>query len=158
MREEYTTFGYRSLFTRILIVITWLALLGVFNYMLIYYFYNWHISWILFLLFVFLWIVFFFMIRLIRGMKYVIAKDWITVILPSGRTYFFSLSDIEKIEFIGSIPWRKWFWLKYNFFTKEAYFTTSNKNLFKIYTVHWRSIIISPKSFEEKFLNLYNKK
>ncbi len=152
----YTSLGYKDFWTKVVVIIHSLIVLGMLGYLPFLYLQEWEIP-ILYLLWVIvLGLLFYMIIRLLNNLKYEFQENWIQLTLPSWKTYFLEKENISRMEEIGRLPRYYSFGIRYNFITQEIMFTTSLNNAYRIVMEDGRYIIITPRKIDQNVVEYYN--
>lgn len=151
--KNFSTIWYKDKTSRLVYLVTWILLLFMLNYSVVLLIKDSLEIW-QFVLSLFVWFLFYRLYVLFKYIRYEFSEKWINIYQNKNKSYFLKIEDIEKIEKINKLNFFSWFWVKYNYFTKEVYFTTSLSKILKIYLKDWRVVLITPKTFDDAFLNL----
>lgn len=139
------TYWYKDFWIKFLIIFNWIIFIFLLNFSVFAYF-MWNYDILYFIVLIISWVSVFFIIRLVNNLKYEIDNNWITIITPWKRKYLLEKKDIEKIDYIGKVPFYYWLWIRVNFITWDVMFTTSLNNIYRINMFDWKKILISPKN------------
>lgn len=154
--KEFNTIWSKDFFTKFSLVITWLIVLFLINYTIWYTISTRTNPYLMIILTLFIGLIFYNMLKLIKWVKYIFSEKWIKIIISPKRSYFLEKNNIDKLEKINKLPLLQWFWLKANPFKKEVSITTSKSNIVKIHLKDGKKILISPLLVPEYVFEYFN--
>ncbi|MBS8122516.1 hypothetical protein [Candidatus Vampirococcus lugosii] len=139
------TYGYKDFGIKFLIIFNGIIFIFLLNFSVFAYFMgNYDILY--FIVLIISGVSVFFIIRLVNNLKYEIDNNGITIITPGKRKYLLEKKDIEKIDYIGKVPFYYGLGIRVNFITGDVMFTTSLNNIYRINMFDGKKILISPKN------------
>lgn len=162
--NNYTTYWFKDLYTRLYILVLWLFEIFLVNYWVYKMIIDAQDSLIYFLWMIIFWLILMAELKLVNNLQYKFDENWITISKPKLYNIFSNKNvehtipkdQIESIENVWKIWFFNWYWIKFNMFLWELMFTTSRSNILRINTNDWKKLLISPRKIEDWILKFYN--